>query len=50
MHGAMTPEREILFRASMIELGVLAGLILTMVVSIFLLHRARDDREVAGQE
>ncbi len=50
MHGALTPEREMLFRASMIELGVLAGLILTMVVSIFLLHRARDDQEVAGQE
>lgn len=50
MHGALTPEREALFRASMIELGVLAGLILTMVVSIFLLYRARDDQEVAGQE
>ena len=50
MHGAMTPEREALFRASMIELAVLAGLILTMVVSIFLLYRARDDKEVAGQE
>ncbi|NEU10627.1 hypothetical protein G3T14_00600 [Methylobacterium sp. BTF04] len=50
MHGVLTPEREILFRASMIELGVLAGLILTMVISIFLLHRARDDQGVAGQE
>ena len=43
-------EKEALFRASMIELGVLAGLILTMVVSIFLLHRARDDDRPAGEE
>jgi uncharacterized membrane protein (DUF373 family) len=50
MHGALTPEREALFRISMIELGVLGGLILVMVLSIFLLHRARDDQEVAGQE
>ncbi|GJE16713.1 phosphate-starvation-inducible PsiE family protein [Methylobacterium marchantiae] len=50
MHGALTPEREALFRASMIELGVLSVLILTMVISIFLLHRARDDQQVAGQE
>ncbi len=50
MHAPMTPEREVLFRASMIELGVLSGLILTMVISIFLLHRARDDNRVAGQE
>ena len=34
----------------MIELGVLAGLILTMVLSIFLLHRARDDDRPAGEE
>ncbi|WP_019906227.1 phosphate-starvation-inducible PsiE family protein [Methylobacterium sp. 77] len=50
MHGPMSPERDALFRASMIELGVLSGLILTMVISIFLLHRARDDQKVAGQE
>ncbi|GJD29027.1 hypothetical protein PMNALOAF_0259 [Methylobacterium adhaesivum] len=50
MHGALTPEREALFRISMIELGVLGGLILVMVLSIFLLHRARDDAQVAGQE
>ncbi len=50
MHGALTPEREALFRISMIELGVLGGLILVMVLSIFLLHRARDDQQVAGQE
>lgn len=43
-------EKEALFRASMIELGVLALLILTMVVSIFMLHRARDDGEPAGKE
>jgi phosphate starvation-inducible membrane PsiE len=34
-------EREMAFRASMIELGVLAALILTMVVSIFLLRKGR---------
>ena len=43
-------QKEALFRASMIELGVLAGLILVMVVSIFLLHRARDSDEPAGSE
>lgn len=43
-------QKEALFRASMIELGVLAGLILVMVVSIFLLHRARDTGEPAGSE
>ena len=47
MHGAMTPEREALFRASMIELVVLAGLILTMVVSIYVLHRSRPQ---AGED
>ena len=51
MHAAdWTPQKEALFRASMIELGVLAGLILVMVVSIFLLHRARDDDTPAGVE
>jgi uncharacterized membrane protein (DUF373 family) len=51
MHDtAWSPEKEALFRASMIELGVLAGLILVMVVSIFLLHRARDADEPAGAE
>ena len=43
-------EKEALFRASMIELGVLAMLILIMVVSIFLLHRARDGDRPAGEE
>jgi len=50
MHGPLNAEREALFRISMIELGVLGGLILIMVLSIFLLHRARDDQQVAGQE
>jgi uncharacterized membrane protein (DUF373 family) len=51
MHSAdWSPQKEALFRASMIELGVLALLILTMVVSIFLLHRARDDDRPAGVE
>ncbi len=35
-----SPEKQALFQASMIELGVLAGLIITMVFAIFLLHRA----------
>ena len=50
MHGAMTEERAALFQASMIELGVLGGLILVMVLSIFLLHRARDDAEPVGDD
>jgi uncharacterized membrane protein (DUF373 family) len=51
MHaGDWTPQKEALFRASMIELGVLAVLILIMVVAIFLLHRARDDGQPAGEE
>ncbi|QRE72394.1 phosphate-starvation-inducible PsiE family protein [Methylobacterium aquaticum] len=51
MHASeWNAQKEALFRASMIELGVLAGLILVMVVSIFLLHRARDTGEPAGSE
>jgi len=50
MHGAMTTEKEAMFRASMIELGVLAGLILTMVVSIYTLNRTRDGGRTAGEE
>ena len=51
MHGQdWTPEKQALFQASMIELGVLAGLILAIVLSIFLLHRARDDNRPAGEE
>ena len=46
-----SPEKEALFRASMIELGVLAMLILIMVVSIYLLHSAHTDgRSPAGEE
>ena len=45
-----SPEKHALFQASMIELGVLAGLILTMVFAIFMLHRARDDGKTAGEE
>ncbi|GJD49719.1 hypothetical protein OPKNFCMD_2452 [Methylobacterium crusticola] len=45
-----TEQKAALFRASMIELGVLGGLILTMVVSIYLLHRARDNDTPAGVE
>ncbi|KQT57613.1 hypothetical protein ASG52_23595 [Methylobacterium sp. Leaf456] len=45
-----SPEKQALFQASMIELAVLAGLILTMVVAIFILHRARDDGQPAGEE
>ncbi len=32
------------FRASMLELGVLGGLILVMVVSIYLMHRVGDQK------
>ena len=49
-HHGWSPEKQALFQASMIELGVLAGLILTMVFAIFLLHRARDDGKPAGDE
>ncbi|WP_407523582.1 phosphate-starvation-inducible PsiE family protein [Methylobacterium oryzisoli] len=45
-----TPQKEALFRASMIELGVLALLILTMVISIFLLRRTRDEGTLADAE
>ncbi|MFY9290176.1 MAG: phosphate-starvation-inducible PsiE family protein [Methylorubrum rhodinum] len=45
-----SPEKQALFQASMIELAVLAGLILTMVIAIFILHRARDDGQPAGEE
>ncbi|CAO4172545.1 phosphate-starvation-inducible PsiE family protein [Methylorubrum populi] len=43
-------DKQALFAASMIELGVLAGLILTMVLGIFLLHRARNGDQAAGVE
>lgn len=38
-------EREMAFRASMIELGVLGLLVLAMVISIFLLRRASHEGE-----
>jgi uncharacterized membrane protein (DUF373 family) len=41
-----TPEHEILFRATMLELVVLSVLILVMVTSIYLLRRSRM-REIA---
>jgi uncharacterized membrane protein (DUF373 family) len=41
-HGDMSDSSEKLFRASMIELGVLGVLILVMVVSIYLLRRAHE--------
>jgi len=34
----------------MIELAVLAGLILTIVIAIFVLHRARENGKPAGEE
>ncbi|MBV8613281.1 MAG: phosphate-starvation-inducible PsiE family protein [Acetobacteraceae bacterium] len=40
--GYLSQASEGMFRASMIELGVLAVLILVMVVSIYILHRSGD--------
>ena len=42
--NAPVPDTADAFRSSMIELGVLAGLIMVMVVSIYLLRRGRADR------
>ena len=39
-NGSGAPGMETLFRTSMIELGVLGGLILVMVVAIYLVHRS----------
>lgn len=50
MHGPMSDDKQAMFQASMIELGVLGGLILVMVVSIFLLHRAPIGKPPAGEE
>jgi uncharacterized membrane protein (DUF373 family) len=45
-----SPDIEAMLRSSMMELGVMAVLILAMVVSIFLLHRARPaEAGPAGQ-
>jgi len=41
-HGEMSHSDEILFRSSMIELGVLAVLVTVMVVSMYLLRRAHE--------
>ena len=46
--GDWSASNEQLFRASMIELAVLALLILVMVASIFLLRRASNGGEAAG--
>jgi len=49
MHSTdWTPEREAMFRSSMIELAVLGGLIVIMVVSIYILQRARPHQGSAG--
>jgi uncharacterized membrane protein (DUF373 family) len=47
-HGEMSDSSEKLFRASMIELGVLAALILVMVASIYLLRRAHEPVPAGG--
>jgi len=39
--GGFTEAGEKLFRASMLELGVLAALIMVMVVAIYIVHKAR---------
>jgi hypothetical protein len=44
----LAPERQATFQSSMIELGVLAGLIMVMVISIFLLRYV--DRRSAERE
>jgi hypothetical protein len=46
--AAWTPEREIVFRATMVELGVLGGLILVMVASIYLLRRGQGEGAAKG--
>jgi uncharacterized membrane protein (DUF373 family) len=43
-----TPEHQAAFQASMIELGVLGGLILVMVISIYLLRSGGKAQETAG--
>jgi uncharacterized membrane protein (DUF373 family) len=47
--GNWTQQTTSMLRYSMIELGVMGGLILAMVVSIYLLHRAKpQDKEPVG--
>jgi uncharacterized membrane protein (DUF373 family) len=43
--GKWTPESEALLHSTMLELGVLAGLILVMVVSIYMLRRSESLRQ-----
>lgn len=40
--GKWTPESQELFNATMLELGVLGGLILVMVISIYMLRKSAD--------
>jgi uncharacterized membrane protein (DUF373 family) len=46
--GPAAPEHQAVFQASMIELGVLAGLIMVMVISIYLLRRGGNPTTAAG--
>ncbi len=43
--GAWSPATQQMLNGSMVELGVMGGLIVAMVVSIYLLHRARPGAE-----
>lgn len=45
--GKWTPDSQALFNATMLELGVLGGLILVMVISIYMLRHSQ--RHVVGQ-
>jgi uncharacterized membrane protein (DUF373 family) len=47
--GSATLESSQQFRASMIELGVLGGLILVMIISIYLLHRSGAHSSATGE-
>lgn len=47
-HGDMSDSGEKLFRASMIELGILAVLVLVMVVSIYMLRQAHEVVPASG--
>ena len=44
-----SPASEHLFRAAMIELGVLGMLILVMVVSIYVLHQTRKGADAEAE-
>jgi hypothetical protein len=43
--GNWTPETEAQLNATMLELGVLGGLILVMVISIYLLRQSQRPRQ-----